>query len=245
MKKTIITYKETLKLSDSIRLNYTSKAPEFLDLDNKFLKDFIYGHFFLSSEYNLHNIKEALKEKSQRVLKKYIEIITNNYKQDPYKESKWIGEEELSIEYESSDYLIIAITSYYCLGADRGKSSEYHVTVLEYKVFDIKKNKQAELKEIIPSINWTEIIKNTPIDKTLFRVGKYKGLKIRVDYRKDCIVDEISAPNSFYFDDKNIYILYQALDLIDSEKSVVLEISKSFEEISPYLSDEFKERMGI
>lgn len=219
MQKSIVTYNEVVELSDSIMLNYCSKAPQISNYKNKILKELIFGDFFDVLEINLPSMEQALENKARRAFEKYIMIVSqNNYIQKKHENSEWIGEEELRIEYISEYYLIVSITDYYCLGADRGKSSEYHVTKIRYKVFDLVKMKLIEINDILDSsINWTELIISMT-DKTIFRIGNYKGLKMQVNYKKHCVIKDIHSPDSFSFDNEKMYFFYSAKELIGGEK---------------------------
>lgn len=241
----MITYEESFKLNDSVVLAYSSIVPDWLALKDEVLKDFIYEDFFVKAEYDLANIEDALKKKAKREFHTYQKIINNNLNYIPSEKEEWIAEHEVKIESAIHDYLIVSTTHYYCLGAVRGTASDYHVTEITYRIFDVRKKIKVNLYDVVnPSINWNQLIRSGT-DRTVFRTGRFKGVNIKVDYNKDTTVEKIPEPPSFYFNKEKIYFLYPALDLIDSERCAVLEIFKNVNDMKSYLSMEFKNRMGI
>lgn len=230
-----VTINDSIKISDSLTLKYTSKLLLFPTIQDKKLLDSIY--------FNNKGIKDYSKEG----LKAYLEQEKNNYYNSIKNDSKdwmsgmtysqqWYTSSAMNLKSNSNDYLHI---EYVGSAYEGGAHDNYGFSE---RVFDLKDNKKVELKDItsMPKEKLEALLMkniNTIHSGTTGSEGEIKNSEM-------LLVEVIPATNNFYFDDKNLYFHYSPYEIAAfAAGDIVIPIS--WEELKGTLTPKFKERMKI
>ncbi|UOU97983.1 RsiV family protein [Chryseobacterium daecheongense] len=230
-----VTINDSIKISDSLTLKYTSKLLLFPTIQDKKLLDSIY--------FNNKGIKDYSKEG----LKAYLEKEKNNYYNSIKNDSKdwmsgmtysqqWYTSSAMNLKSNSNDYLHI---EYVGSGYEGGAHDNYGFSE---RVFDLKDNKKVELKDItsMPKEKLEALLMkniNTIHSGTTGSEGEIKNSEM-------LLVEVIPATNNFYFDDKNLYFHYSPYEIAAfAAGDIVIPIS--WQELKGTLNPKFKDRMKI
>lgn len=222
------------KISDSLSVVFSSKLLVFPGLKDKALLDSIYFN------------EKGLNDFSKTGLQKYLEEEKNKYFTSMKKDDElysdlghsqeWFSHSDMKLKSNSNDYIHIQYSGEAYIGGAHG---EYGFSE---RVFDLKKNRKLELKDIttMPN-NKLEALLMKNIDKTKGNASSAEG---EVKNSEMLLVDKIPATENFYFDNKNLYFHYSPYEITAFAAGDIV-IPVSWEELKGTLNAEFKERMKI
>lgn len=227
--------KDSTKVIDSLKLAFTSKLLVFPTLKDKALLDSIYFQ------------NEKIKDFSKAGLQTYLENKKNSYfntmkndNKDWYSDmtyaQEWYSNSYMNLKSNTNGYMHIQYTTSAYIG---GAHDEYGFSE---RVFDLKKNKKLELKDItsMPE-NKLEAMLMKNLDKissgTMDENGGVKNSEM-------LLVEKIPTSENFYFDEKNLYFHYSPYE-IAAFAAGDITIPISWEELNGTINAEFKERMKI
>ncbi|OCA72811.1 hypothetical protein BBH99_12810 [Chryseobacterium contaminans] len=227
--------KDSTKITDSLKVAYTSKLLVFPTIKDKKLLDSIYFQ------------NDKIKDFSKTGLQAYLENEKNNYFNSVKKDSKdwasdityaqdWYSSSHMNLISNSNGYMHIQYTG---SGYEGGAHDNYGFSE---RIFDLKNNKKLELKDITSTPkSKLEAMLMKNIDNinsgTMDGDGSVKNSEM-------LLVEKIPASNNFYFDDKNLYFHYSPYE-IAAFAAGDITIPISWEELKGTLNAEFKERMKI
>ncbi|NML56504.1 RsiV family protein [Chryseobacterium cheonjiense] len=226
---------DSLQLSDSLKVKYSSTMLVFPNIENKTLLDSIY--------FDQKNISDFSKNGLQAVLEKNKNEYFNTIKKDS---KEWISDMNFSQEWYSDtgmklksrikDYIHIQ----YIWGSYEGGAHDNYG--FSERVFDLKNNKKLQLKDI------------TTMPKTKIEAMLLKNInKINsgttdnsgaVNNSEMLLVDVVPATDNFYFDEKNLYFHYSPYE-IAAFAAGDITIPVSWKELKGTINPEFEKRMGI
>jgi len=229
-----VSINDSVRLSDSLQLKFSSKMLVFPLIKDKKLLDSIY-------------MKKNISDFSKTGLQNMLHGEKNAYFENVRKDSKdWISDITFSQEwYEDNTMKLISHTNDYLhiqyFGGSYSGGAHDNYAYME-RVFDIKNSKKLELKDItsMPTAKIEELLKKN-INKTNSGTTDEKG---EVNNSDMLLVDKIPATANFYFDEKNLYFHYSPYE-ITAFAAGDIEIPISWEELKGTLNPEFKERMKI
>ncbi|SEN06778.1 Protein of unknown function [Chryseobacterium taichungense] len=226
---------DSLKLSDSLIVKYSSKMLVFPSIKDKKLLDSIY--------FGDKNVQDFSKNGLQALLEKN----KNKYFNDVKKDSKdWISDMNFSQEWYSdmgmnlkstiNDYMHIE----YIWGSYEGGAHDNYG--FSERVFDLKNNKKLELKDItsMPKAKIEAILLKN-INKINSGTTDSNG---KVNNSEMLLVDVVPATENFYFDEKNLYFHYSPYE-IAAFAAGDITIPVSWEELKGTINPELKKRMNI
>ncbi|MFP3831917.1 RsiV family protein [Chryseobacterium sp. SIMBA_028] len=230
-----VTVKDSTRVSDSLKLAFTSKLLTFPTLKDKALLDSIYFQH------------EKIKDFSKAGLQAYLENKKNDYFSTMKNDNKdWYSDITYAQEWYSSSYMNLKsnVNGYmhiqYAGSAYIGGAHEEYG--FSERVFDLKNNKKLELKDItsIPE-NKLETLLMKNLDK--INSGAMDG-NGEVKNSEMLLVERIPVSDNFYFDEKNLYFHYSPYE-ITAFAAGDITIPVSWEELKGTINAEFKERMKI
>ncbi|SDI22167.1 RsiV family protein [Chryseobacterium jejuense] len=227
--------KDSTKITDSLKLNYTSKLLVFPTINDKKLLDSIYFQ------------NDKIKDFSKTGLQAYLETEKNNYFNSVKKDNKdwasdityaqdWYSSSHMNLVSNMNGYMHIQYTG---SGYEGGAHDNYGFSE---RIFDLKNNKKLELKDITstPKAKLEEMLMkniNNINSGTMDDDGSVKNSEM-------LLVEKIPASNNFYFDEKNLYFHYSPYEIAAFAAGDII-IPISWEELKGTLNEEFKERMKI
>jgi len=226
---------DSLQLSDSLKVKYSSTMLVFPDIKNKTLLDSIY--------FDKKNITDFSKSGLQTVLEKnkneYFNTIEKDSKEwisDMNFSQEWYSDAGMKLKSRIKDYIHIQ----YIWGSYEGGAHDNYG--FSERVFDLKNNKKLQLKDI------------TTMPKTKIEAMLLKNInKINsgttdnagaVNNSEMLLVDVVPATDNFYFDEKNLYFHYSPYE-IAAFAAGDITIPVSWEELKGTINPEFEKRMGI
>lgn len=226
---------DSTKITDSLKVKYTSKLLVFPELKDKTLLDSIYFQ------------NKDIKDFSKTGLQNYLENEKIRYFSSVKNDNKdWLSDITYAQDWYTSSYMnLISNTNGYMhiqyvgSGYEGGAHDNYGFAE---RVFDLKKNKKLELKDItsMPKAKIEAILMkniNNINSGTSDAEGEVKNSEM-------LLVEKIPANNNFYFDQKNLYFHYSPYE-IAAFAAGDITIPISWEELGVTLNEEFKERMKI
>ncbi len=226
---------DSIKISDSLSLKYTAKLLVFPTIKDKKLLDSIY--------FNNKGIKDYSRQGIQAYLEKERDGYYYSVKNDSKDwlsgltySQKWYTNSLMSLKSHLNDYIHI---QYMGSAYEGGAHDNYGFSE---RVFDLKKNKKIELKDItsIPQKKLEELLMKN-LDNihsgTTDSEGKVKNSEM-------LLVEMIPVTENFYFDDKNLYFHYSPFEIAAFAAGDIV-IPVPWQELKGTLKPEFKERMKI
>ncbi|WP_307446660.1 MULTISPECIES: DUF3298 and DUF4163 domain-containing protein [Chryseobacterium] len=224
---------DSVKIADSLTVQYSARLLVFPSLQDKTLLDSIYFD------------RKGLEDFSKKGIQSYLEKGKDDYFNKIRKESKdylsdidfgqkWYLDTAMRLKSRTNDFMHIQYTwgSY-----EGGAHSNYGFFE---RVFDLKNNKKLELKDIttmpVSSLQ-ALLIKN--IDKISSGSTDNNG---QINNSEMLLVDVIPATDNFYFDDKNLYFHYSPYE-IAAFAAGDITIPVSWQELDKTLTPAFRERM--
>lgn len=225
---------DSLKLEDSLRidknlsLTFSSKILTFPGLTNQSILDSIYSPEDIKlNDYSKENLSKALHQKMQNYYDEQ-KAALKDYK--PEFSQFWNMTSAMKMISNQNQYLTIQYTGDGYTGGAHGYYFE------NYKVFDLKNNKTVQLTDVIKeeeSSVWNKILMDNFL-KNDAENGQAEML----------LVKEITLNNNFYFDQENIYFLYNQYEITAYAAGPVL-IKVPLGDIKPFLNSDFKKRMNL
>ncbi|MDR6514029.1 RsiV family protein [Chryseobacterium camelliae] len=228
-----VTINDSVKLADSLTVQYSAKLLVFPSLQDKTLLDSIYFN------------RKGLKDFSQKGLQAYLEKDKNGYFDKLRKESKeylsdirfgekWYTDTSMHLKSVNNDFMHIQ----YMWGSYEGGAHDNYG--FSERVFDLKNNKKLELKDIttMPAGNLEALLMKN-INKINSGTTDNKG---QVNNSEMLLVEVIPATDNFYFDDKNLYFHYSPYE-IAAFAAGDITIPVSWQELDKTLTPAFRERM--
>ena len=220
--------KDSLKIDKNLTISFQSKVLVFPTLKNKTLLDSIYAPKKIQlAEYAAVNLTEALQKKKTEF---YNEQKASLKDYTPEFAQNWMTNSDMKMFAMTKDFLTVQYTGDGYTGGAHGYYYEF------YKVFDLKNNKTIQLSDIISDENsslWQPILMDNFI-KGDSEKGQAEML----------LVKEIPLNRNFYFDNENLYFLYNQYEITAYAAGTVL-IKIPLSDIKPLLTDEFIKRQGI
>lgn len=226
---------DSMKLSDSLIVKYSSKMLVFPDLNNKSLLDSIY--------FGDKNIRDFSKAGLQALLEKnkedYFNIIKKDSKDwisDMNFAQEWYSDMGMNLKSKINDYMHIQ----YAWGSYEGGAHDNYG--FSERVFDLKNNKRVELKDItsLPKAKLEAMLMKN-INKINSGTTDSEG---KVNNSEMLLVETVPATGNFYFDEKNLYFHYSPYE-IAAFAAGDITIPVSWEELKGTINPEFKKRMNI
>lgn len=224
---------DTIKISDSVLLRYSSKLLWFPDLKNdEFLKE-IYPEK-KSADFSRNGLKDDLRQEKYDIsnrLKNTAGIF--NIKQQQH----WSYISFMNVRMNRNNYVSV---QYYISESTGGNKVRYSY---RERVFDFKNLKMLRLSDMITLSE--ETIKRT-LKVNLEKTTLMQQIKTYdpVTYAK---ISAAAFPvtRNFYFDDYNLYFHYNANEIIRNDDIGDLIIAVSWNDLSGYIKPEFARRMKI
>lgn len=225
---------DSLKLEDSLRidknlsLTFSSKLLTFTGLNNQSILDSIYAPEDIKlADYSKENLTKALNQKMQAYYDEQ-KISLKDYK--PEFSQFWNMTSAMKMISNQNEFLTIQYTGDGYTGGAHGYYYE------NYKVFDLKNNKTLQLTDVITeedSTVWNKILMDNFL-KNDSENGQAEML----------LVKEITLNKNFYFDQENLYFLYNQYEITAYAAGPVL-IKVPLGDIKPFLNSDFKKRMNL
>lgn len=219
---------DSLKIDKNLTVKFQSKILLFPTLKNKTLLDSIYAPKEIRlDEYSKANIAAALDLKMKEFYEEEKNAL-NDYK--PEFAQNWEKNSDMNLVSHRNNFLTVQYTGD---GYTGGAHGYYFET---YKVFDLQNNKTLQLADILSnqdSALWNPIL--------MANFTQNDGDKGQVEM---LLVKEIPLNNNFYFDDKNLYFLYNQYEITAYAAGTVL-IKVPLSDIKPLLTDEFIKRQNL
>ncbi|WP_370899807.1 DUF3298 and DUF4163 domain-containing protein [Chryseobacterium gossypii] len=226
---------DSIKITDSLSLKYSSKLLVFPSIKDQKLLDSIYF------------TEKGIKDFSKNGLQAYLEKDKNEYYNSIKQDSKnwgsditysqhWYTDSDMTVKSNINDFLHI---QYFNSSYEGGAHDNYGFSE---RVFDLKNNKKVGLKDITT-------MPKAEIEKLLMKnINKMNGgatdEKGQINNSDMLLVEVIPATDNFYFDDKNLYFHYSPYE-IAAFAAGDITIPVSWEELKASLTPQFKERMKI
>lgn len=224
---------DSVKLADSLTVQYAAKLLVFPSLQDKTLLDSIYFN------------RKGLKDFSQKGLQAYLEKDKNEYFDKLRKESKeylsdirfgekWYTDTSMHLKSVNNDFMHIQ----YMWGSYEGGAHDNYG--FSERVFDLKNNKKTELEDVttMPKSRLEALLMKN-INKINSGTTDNKG---QVNNSEMLLVEVIPATDNFYFDDKNLYFHYSPYE-IAAFAAGDITIPVSWQELDKTLTPAFRERM--
>lgn len=230
-----VSLQDSIKISDSLQLKFSSKMLVFPSIKDKKLLDSIYFNNKGIADYSKDGIQKFL----QKDKNEYYESIKRDSKDwlsDITFKQEWYTDNTMKVLFNKNDYMHIQ----YFSGVYQGGAHDNYG--FQDRVFDLKNNKKLELKDITSMAKAKmEALLQKNINKANGGATDENG---EVDNSDMLLVDKIPATGNFYFDEKNLYFHYSPYE-IAAFAAGDIEIPISWEELKGTLNPEFKERMKI
>ncbi len=223
-----INVKDSLKIDKNLNLTFISKILLFPSIKNKSLLDSIYAPKEIRlQEYSKVTLTEALTQNKNEFYEEQKESL-KDFK--PEFAQNWDNNSDMKLFSNQNGFLTIQYTGDGYTGGAHGYYFE------NYKVFDLENNKTLQLSDVVSdkkSELWNTILMDNFIQND--------GDKGQVEM---LLVKKIPLSNNFYFDDENLYFLYNQYEITAYAAGTVL-IKIPFSDIKPLLTDAFKNRQNL
>lgn len=226
---------DSIKLSDSLIVKYSSKMLVFPGINNKNLLDSIYFGEKNIQDFSKNGLKGWLENNKNEYFSK-IKKDSKDWISDMNFSQEWYSDTAMNLKSKVNDYLHIQ----YLWGSYEGGAHDNYG--FSERVFDLKNNKKLELKDITSmSKAKIEALLKKNINKINSGTTDSNG---KVNNSEMLLVDVIPATSNFYFDEKNLYFHYSPYE-IAAFAAGDITIPVSWEELKDTINPEFKKRMGI
>lgn len=220
--------KDSAKLDKNLTALFESKVLVFPHIENKTLLDSIYAdENFKNQEYSASGLLNALNDKKKEFFDETKESL-KDWKPDF--EQTWESRSNMEIFSNQNELLTLKYSGDGFTGGAHGYYFE------NYKVFDLKNKKKLQLSDIITNPDskiWNRILMDNFLINDL---GKGQSEML--------LVKEIPLNNNFYFDQKNLYFLYNQYEITAYAAGTVL-IKIPLSDIKSVLTPELKTRINL
>lgn len=226
---------DSIMLSDSLKLKFSSKKLVFPAIKDKKLLDSIYFDTKGIQDYSKKGI-QALIEKEKNDYISQVKKESKDWISDIKSSQEWYSDTSMKLKSNVNDYLHI---QYFWSSYEGGAHDNYGFAE---RVFDLKNNKKMGLKDItsMPKAEIEKLLKKN-INKMNSGTTNQNGA---VNNSEMLLVDVIPATDNFYFDDKNLYFHYSPYEIAAFAAGDIV-IPVSWEDLKGTLTSQFKERMKI
>ena len=228
MKMDSVRVQDSSKVLKYLTLSFDSKVLVFPLIKNKLLADSIYAPTNIKlADYSNQNILQALHLQKEKFYKENTEN-TTDWKPDFAQ--TWTQNSDMNLFSKLNNFMILQYKSNGFTGGAHGYYNEI------YKVFNLGNKTTLQLNQIIkkPADKiWSKILMNNFLNEDLDK-GQAEML----------LVKEIPLNNNFYFDQKNLYFLYNQYEITAYAAGPVL-IKIPFTEVKPLLTSEFKAALNL
>jgi hypothetical protein len=224
---------DTLKISDSVLLRYSSQLLWFPNLDNKNLFKEIYQGKEIS-DFSKNGIQAYLSKEKQEI---YNRLKTSHGISELKQNQQWSYISQMNIRMNRNNFISI---QYYNSQFGPENKVRYHY---EEKVFDFKKKKRLVLSDILvlSEATMSKILKLS-LEKTTMmqQIKTYDG-------KAYSILSTITFPvtRNFYFDDSNLYFHYNMNEISKDYDIGDIILTISWEDLIGYIKPDFARRMKI
>ncbi|WP_426478058.1 hypothetical protein ACP3T3_00825 [Chryseobacterium sp. CBSDS_008] len=226
---------DTIKITDSFSMIYSSKKLYFPFIQNTALLNRIYFQYKDSAYFS----KQELEIYMERDLLKHYDHL-KNLRKTKNLNGVWVYSSEMEVKFLLHQYLHIQYTDIHNEGYTMARCT------YKDKMFDLKNNRELILEDItkisreqllvLLKKNMYKIFFNAVGDPRIHefdeRMSKMNGLH------------EIPDTGNFYFDNNGLYFHYNPHEIISSS-FLDFVIPISWDQLEGTLSDDFKERMNI
>lgn len=223
-----LTIQDSTKVLKNLTLSFHSKVLLFPNITTKPLLDSIYSPVNISmQDYSKNNVMDALNKEKEKF---YQQNTENVAEWKPEFAQAWEQNSDMKLFSKLKNFMTIK----YSMDGFSGGAHGYYNEI--YKVFDTEKNTTIQLKDIIKNPSdkiWTKILMNNFLNGDLEK-GQAEML----------LVKEIPLNSNFYFDQENLYFLYNQYEITAYAAGPVL-IKVPFTEIKPLLTPEFKTSLKL
>lgn len=219
---------DSLKVSENLTAGFKSTVLVFPNLSNKMLLDSIYAPVNMKLEqYSRENIttelntqKKAYYDGVKKSLEDWAPDFPQTWEQNSYMKMLSLLNDYITVQYKADGYT----------GGAHGYYNEL------YRVYDVKTNKQITLADILKVRDakiWSRILMDQFLKNDLER-GQAEML----------LVKEIPLNDNFYFDQNNLYFLYNQYEIAAYAAGPVL-IKIPYTEIKPFLTQDFRTKLNL
>ncbi|WP_374460368.1 hypothetical protein [Chryseobacterium taeanense] len=224
---------DTLKVSDSVVLRYSSKLLWFPDLEDENLLKEIYPGKNIS-DFSKSGLQDYLKHEKQDV---YDRVLNSDRLSEIKQQQQWSYISQMNIRTNKNNYVSI---QYYESQSGIESKSRYHY---EEKVFDFKNKKKLKLSDIL--VLSEETIRRI-LKLSLERTTMMQQIKTydRGAYNVLSAITFPVTPN-FYFDDFNLYFHYNMNEISHDYDIGDIILTVSWKDLSGYIQPDFARRMKI
>ncbi|WP_312901278.1 hypothetical protein [Chryseobacterium taichungense] len=224
---------DTIKISDSVLLRYSSKLLWFPDLkDTNLLKEIYPGKQI--TDFSRNGLQDYLKQEKENI---YNRMRNSAALPEVKQQQQWSYISLMNVRMNRNNY--VSVQYYTSQSGAQDKVSYYY----EEKVFDFKNLKKLQLSDIIT------LSEETVKDILKLNLGKTTIMQQIKTYDPETyvLISAASFPvtRNFYFDDYNLYFHYNANEIIHDDDIGDLIITVPWNDLSDYLKPEFARRMKI
>lgn len=224
---------DTIKISDSVVVRYSSKLLWFPDLNNKKLLTEIYSGKDIS-DFSRDGLQKYFDKEKQIVSQK---MESSRSLSQVKQQQQWSYISQMNIRMNRNNYVSV---QYYNSQYEAENKVQYHY---EEKVFDFKNQKKLLLSDIVvlSEPTMSKILKLSLEKTTMMQQIKTYD---REAYR---ILSAVTFPvtRNFYFDDSNLYFHYNRNEISRDYDIGDIILTISWEDLNGYLKPEFTRRMKI
>lgn len=224
---------ETLKVSDSVMLRYSSKLLWFPDLEDENLLQEIYSGKNISN-FSKIGLFDYLKYEKQHF---YNRILDSGRLSKIKQQQQWSYISQMNVRMNRNNYVSI---QYYESQSGIENKTRYHY---EEKVFDIKNKKKLKLSDIL--VLSEETVRRI-LKLSLERTTMMQQIKT-YDREAYNILSAVTFPvtKNFYFDDFNLYFHYNMNEISHDYDIGDIILTVSWDDLSGYIRPDFARRMKI
>jgi len=223
---------DTLKISDSVVLRYSSKLLWFPGLNNNQLLSEIYSAKI--SDFSKNGLQTFINNEKQAVLNR---MINSPGLSEVKQQQQWSYISQMNIRMNRNNFVAI---QYYNSQFETGRKVQYHY---EEKVFDFKNQKKLELSDIV--VLSKETIRGI-LKLSLEKTTMMQQIKT-YDREAYVVLSDVNFPvtRNFYFDDSNLYFHYNMNEINRDYDIGDIILTISWEDLNGYIKPDFARRMKI
>lgn len=224
---------DTIKISDSVILRYSSKLLWFPDLKNKKLLSEIYSDKEIS-DFSIAGLQAIFDKEKQAVSNK---MKNSKGLLDVKQQQQWSYISQMNVRMNRNNFVSV---QYYSSQYDAENKVQYHY---KEKVFDFKNQKKLALSDVL--ILSEETIRRI-LKLSLEKTTMMQQIKA-YDREAYDVLSAITFPVSknFYFDDSNLYFHYNTNEISRDYDIGDIILTISWEDLKGFIKPEFAIRMKI
>ena len=224
---------DTVKISDSVVLRYSSKLLWFPNLNNKKLLKEIYQNKEIS-DFSRNGLQAYLKKEKQYV---YDRMKSSGGLSQVKQQQQWSYISQMNVRMNRNNYVSV---QYYTSQFEAEHRVQYHYVE---KVFDFKNQKKLELSDVL-------VLSEETISRILkLSLEKTTMMQQIKTYDREAykVLSAVTFPvtRNFYFDDSNLYFHYNMNEISRNYDIGDIILSISWEDLSGYIKPDFARRMKI